>query len=358
LFIINTINLIIFQSIKSSKKLIFLLKKLNRGDIKTQSICLYGTVLNSLNTIEKSLKSVYRPDAEIVVVDGGSNDGTYERLIELSKEFNMKVYKLPNSSRGLGRNYAIKKCPENSYASYFDLDDEYNQYYHKSIDWGLSLGLPNPLYHLVSREYAIKKGGWKDLNYAEDVEFMARMGFKFFIPVIFRKPINSINFSNLRNFETIRYSSGSLSNIKRSVRLAIDLPRGNGYKFSEYISLPYFKSKKYLVPSGLLLYTIAKIKGIYRYDKILNNYDIMFKFMVSGLVDPVKEIKAENSDVIFTILEKTAINLNLKWVMQRLNEINLYAYKCLQNNFWVIAGVKEENFLKKYNLSNCKFIGE
>ncbi len=154
------------------------------------SICLYGTVLNSINTIETSLKSVFRSDAEIVVVDGGSKDGTYEKLIELSKEFNLKVYRLPGSSRGLGRDYALRKCPENSYASFFDLDDEYNEYYHKSIEWGSSLGIQNPLPHLVLREYAIKKGGWKNLNYAEDVEFFTRIGFEFFFPIIFKIPIN------------------------------------------------------------------------------------------------------------------------------------------------------------------------
>jgi glycosyltransferase involved in cell wall biosynthesis len=84
-----------------------------------KSICLYGTVFNSIDTIETSLKSVFRSDAESVVVDGGSKDGTYEKLIELSKEFNLKVYRLPGSSRGLGRDYALRKCPENSYASFF-----------------------------------------------------------------------------------------------------------------------------------------------------------------------------------------------------------------------------------------------
>ncbi|MGC8567607.1 MAG: glycosyltransferase [Caldisphaera sp.] len=120
-----------------------------------KSICLYGTVLNSIDTIETSLKSVFRSDAEIVVVDGGSKDGTYEKLIELSKEFNLKVYRLPGSSRGLGRDYALRKCPENSYASFFDLDDEYNEYYHKSIEWGSSLGIQNPLPHFYKKVYKL-----------------------------------------------------------------------------------------------------------------------------------------------------------------------------------------------------------
>jgi hypothetical protein len=203
------------------------------------------------------------------------------------------------------------------------------------------------------REYAIKKGGWRDLNYAEDVEFFTRIGFKFFIPIIFRIPVNKKSYSNLIDSEISRYSHNISSNIKRSIRISIDLPRGNGYKFSEYISLPNFKLKKYLVPLGLLLYSVAKIKGIYRYDENLNNYDLMFRFMVSGLIDPVKEIKAKESDVIFTISEKTVNNLGLSWVIKRFKEINLTAYRCLQKDFWVIAGVKVKNTLYKHGLSNC-----
>ncbi|MGC9107557.1 MAG: glycosyltransferase [Infirmifilum sp.] len=59
-------------------------------------------MLNSVDTVETSIRSVYRPDAEIVVVDGGSRDGTYEKLLETAKEYNVKVYRFPGSTRGAG----------------------------------------------------------------------------------------------------------------------------------------------------------------------------------------------------------------------------------------------------------------
>ncbi|MGC9072369.1 MAG: glycosyltransferase family 2 protein, partial [Acidilobus sp.] len=123
-------------------------------------LCLYGTVLNSVNTVEASIRSVYRPDAEIVVVDGGSRDGTYEKLMELAKEYNMKVYRLPGSSRGAGRDYALKRCPEGSYAvAVLDLDDEYTTYFHRYIDWAVSLRGPSPAPFVALREHAIARGG-------------------------------------------------------------------------------------------------------------------------------------------------------------------------------------------------------
>ena len=105
---------------------------------------LYGTVLNSADTLERSIRSILRPDAEIVVVDGGSTDRSYERPLEISRDYNMRVYRPPGSSRGLGRGYALPRCPEGSYAAHFDLNNEYNQHFSRGIDWGLSQGGPPP----------------------------------------------------------------------------------------------------------------------------------------------------------------------------------------------------------------------
>ena len=102
--------------------------------------CCDGTLINSVSTVERSMRSVLRPDAEFVVVDDGSTDRSYERLLEISRDYNMRVYMPPGSSRGLGRGYALPKCPEGCYAAHFDLDDEYNQRFRRGIDWGTSQG--------------------------------------------------------------------------------------------------------------------------------------------------------------------------------------------------------------------------
>jgi glycosyltransferase involved in cell wall biosynthesis len=45
----------------------------------------YGTVYNNVNTVEKRIESIWRPEYEIVIVDNYSSDGTWEKLIELRK---------------------------------------------------------------------------------------------------------------------------------------------------------------------------------------------------------------------------------------------------------------------------------
>jgi glycosyltransferase involved in cell wall biosynthesis len=127
-------------------------------------LCLYGTVLNSAETVEDSIRSVYRPGAEIVVIGGGSRNGTYEKLLEMVRDYNLRAYHLPGSSHGKGRDYALKMCPEGSYAAYFDLDNEYNMNFHAAYEWGVATGSPRPLHYLVRRDYAIDRQGWRDLN--------------------------------------------------------------------------------------------------------------------------------------------------------------------------------------------------
>ncbi|MGC9012471.1 glycosyltransferase family 2 protein, partial [Thermogladius sp.] len=76
-------------------------------------VCVYGTVFNNARYVEESIKSVYRPNYTIVVVDSYSTDGTWEKLLELKRDFNLKLYRY-KSSRGLGRQIALRKCPEGS----------------------------------------------------------------------------------------------------------------------------------------------------------------------------------------------------------------------------------------------------
>jgi len=57
-------------------------------------ICLYATVFNNFNTIDESIKSVWRPGATIVITDNYSTDGTWEKLQELKKEYNLLLYRV------------------------------------------------------------------------------------------------------------------------------------------------------------------------------------------------------------------------------------------------------------------------
>jgi hypothetical protein len=73
----------------------------------------YGTVLNNYYTVEQSLKTIWGSCYEIVSVDSFSTYGTYAKLLEFKKEYNIKLFRL-RSTRGDGRQGALLHCPLNS----------------------------------------------------------------------------------------------------------------------------------------------------------------------------------------------------------------------------------------------------
>jgi len=305
-------------------------------------------VLNSADTVERSIRSVFRPDADIVITDGGSTDGTYERLLEISKDYNLRVYRAPGSSRGLGRQIALMRCPEGSYVAHFDLDDEYNVYFHKSIDWGMATGSPRPLEYLYSREYLLSRGGWRDLNFAEDVELVARVGFDYHLPIVFRRPIKIVGTGLGR--EASRYFQGITRFTKRTLRIALDLIRGHGLKPIDLVKL-FDKSR---LPMLLPAYIIATLQGVYRYDKFLNNYELNFYNFLKKLKDPVKEIKADEQYVVFAVPCRVAyhicVGIGVSWIDRRLRAIGLRPYRCRQMDWGEsIVGVRSLNAIEAIN---------
>lgn len=77
-------------------------------------VSVISTVLNEEKTIRSFLDSIlnqtFSPD-EIIIVDGGSKDKTFDILVEYSKKHsNLKVYRMENSNIAQGRNHAIRKA--------------------------------------------------------------------------------------------------------------------------------------------------------------------------------------------------------------------------------------------------------
>ena len=78
-----------------------------------EKISMISTVRNEEKNIKKFVNSIVgqtkRPD-ELIIVDGGSKDKTYEILKEYSKKYLwIKVYQLGGANIAKGRNFAIKK---------------------------------------------------------------------------------------------------------------------------------------------------------------------------------------------------------------------------------------------------------
>src|SRR5205807_7348310 len=74
-------------------------------------VALVATVLNERGSIDALLESIHaqtRPPDVVVIADGGSRDGTRERLAEWSGRLPLEVVEAPGSSIARGRNLAIE----------------------------------------------------------------------------------------------------------------------------------------------------------------------------------------------------------------------------------------------------------
>lgn len=271
-----------------------------------RKVCIYGTVYNNAPYVEHSIKSVWRPDAEIIVVDSLSTDGTWEKLIELRKDFNLRLYRY-KCSRGLGRHIALLKCSENSITSYFDLDTIYNMNFHKAID--VSETYESIKYNgglVIKREEALKRGGWKDLNSAEDTEFAIRMNPKIFVPVEAGENA-CLNLHGV--FREKRYGKG-LTYIKRFIKAHTDYVMGTGLDFYDILQ---YRSKRLMILSPLL---IPWIMRSYRLLKGWDNLTIENVLALHKMKDP-RELEMDDSYFLFGVKYKL-----LKMIMHGPQEVD------------------------------------
>ena len=244
--------------------------------------CVYGTVYNNVGTVVRSISSVFDPSYEIVVTDNYSTDGTWEKLQELKKEFNLTLLRY-RSSRGKGRDYALKHCPENSITAFFDLDDVYNENFHKILKSEISGVVAGTL--VINKEEAVKKGGWRDLNAGEDWEFKLRVGFKYSIPVLIGKD------QQVAGLREARYAKNMISLLHRLLRKYIDLTRALNYSIRDVMIL--YKGKYKLL--AFLLYPLPLVLGKYSYEKGTNNLILYFNRWILKLRNP-KDLGLQISD--------------------------------------------------------------
>jgi glycosyltransferase involved in cell wall biosynthesis len=145
------------------------------------SICI--THLNDAPTIEESLGSILSQiddNFEVVVVDQGSTDGSYEYLKSLSDKGQIKLVKQKVRNRGLGRQKAFEESSGQYIVAGMDMDDVYEprlkellEAYHAHSE-GLMLRL-KPGGVTIAQSSLIKEiGGWTDLHTHEDTDLWQR----------------------------------------------------------------------------------------------------------------------------------------------------------------------------------------
>lgn len=209
--------------------------------------CLYGTVYNNVDYVEDSVRSFSSSIYDrIVIVDSFSTDGTYEKLKELERDYNLTILRL-KSSRGKGRDYALRQCPEGSFTAYVDLDATYNGNLERVITLETdrtaydSIGIFQMTF-VAKRETILNRGGWRDLMYGEDIEMMARVGIDNGIPVVLGS--NAPYHGNRER----RYEKNPLDQLVRMTKVLIDKHISSGLRrelnryFSTYSQFHGFSS--------------------------------------------------------------------------------------------------------------------
>lgn len=248
----------------------------------------YGTVYNSVATVEVAIASVFRPEYETVIVDGGSTDGTYEKLLSIRKDYNLQVLRR-KCSRGIGRDYALKHCADGSRTAYIDLDASYNINFHKLMarEEEKLLVCGDQCTFYINKEDAIRKGGWRNLSREEDIEFFVRMRPNFTAPVL-----TGFNLRMGEGARERRYAKG-LGRWGRKFRSAVDNIRGQGMKVSDLRKAPWKSKLLYFTA-----YPFAVRRGIYRYSTSLDNTKLLEKLELDTMVDP-KPLGVDDSWVIY-----------------------------------------------------------
>lgn len=178
-------------------------------------ITMITTVKNEENTangfIESIIHQTKRPD-EVVIVDGGSTDKTFDILKDYAKKYKwIRVYQVKGASIGKGRNYAIKNSKNeiivvSDFGCVLDkrwLEEITKPFKDKTVD--VAVGTYKPHYtndfeyfqglivvprpekifmspsRMSSRSIAFKKtlwkkiGGYPDYKTGEDTEFNLRL---------------------------------------------------------------------------------------------------------------------------------------------------------------------------------------
>ncbi len=143
------------------------------------SICI--THYNMRDTLPAFLDSVLPQidsDFEIVVCDSCSDDGSREILEGYQQEGKIKLI-VQKSSRGRGRQIAFENSTGDYIISGLDADDVIKPtlkdvlavYHSKHEGYALSFGT----IHFLPRTLVEAVGGWRDLQWGEDVDFCSRV---------------------------------------------------------------------------------------------------------------------------------------------------------------------------------------
>jgi len=209
---------------------------------------IYGTIYNNVDTVETTIKTLTDSVKDLfdeivfVITDNYSDDGTYEKLLELKKEYENSKIKIDiireKSTRGRGRQIAMEhliKKYDVDFVTYTDFDITYYPFQRdifraiinniKDYEiWGGVAGLATYKTYKKILEKGIK---WPDMNFYEDNTFFYLISTRSNILI---KDLCTIGHSNAIVHNTSRekrYAKTTLKWIKRYTKIRLDILRSS-----------------------------------------------------------------------------------------------------------------------------------
>jgi glycosyltransferase involved in cell wall biosynthesis len=150
------------------------------------SVCI--THFNNVLTVRQSLESILNQidqDFEVVVVDQRSTDGSRQILQEYADGGKIRLFDMQVRNRGLGRQFAFEKSIGQYVIANVDTDDVYNAalpnlvaIYRERCN-GFVMRVRSSQHRkgavtIATRDAINQVGGWRRLNYFEEVDLWLR----------------------------------------------------------------------------------------------------------------------------------------------------------------------------------------
>ncbi len=292
------------------------------------------TVFNEADTISdliRALKAQTLPPTEVIITDGGSKDGTFEKLGQLAKDWPvLRPFQVPGN-RSVGRNFAVSKSrfpllvftdagciPEKTWlaeivAPFNDSQTQVVSGYYRGLPENIFqkclipyvLVMPDrvdPGYFLPStRSMAMRKSFWNKtggfdpkLNHNEDYAFavwMARMGVKFvFAP---RALVGWMPRKNLKQsaWMFMRFAIGD-------IQAGILRPKVK-FLILRYLAFAYFFFLAQRI--HVLYYPLALLVLLYLLWAVIKNYRYV-RNILAVIFLPLIQITADISVIFGTLM--------------------------------------------------------
>jgi glycosyltransferase involved in cell wall biosynthesis len=268
-----------------------------------------STVYNNSRTIKGTLESIVNAinkaevASEIIIIDNYSTDGTFEILKTLQKELRNNRYIIrfiiirKKCSRGLGRQLALQLALGN-YVIFFDGDSLYDSdllaiilklYYQKFKGKVLLINEPG-FYGIFPKDIAIRIG-FRDLNYAEDIDFLTRL-LRSYSNLTYSLPLSLSQNEDVKGDREKRYAKG-VKYVYRIIRNYVDraisyglIPRNSIILFRQMYNLPIIETIVLSLINTIIIYLMyAKIKPIINKEL---NFIFVDKIFLERILDPTE----------------------------------------------------------------------